>query len=208
MNYGYIRVSTQEQNLENQRKAISNFYHIDEWVEEKKSGTIDYHKRNLGELINRLTSEDTLIVTEISRLGRSLMMIYEIIAQLTKKNCRVIAIKNNFDFNPNGSNQITSQVLIFAFGISAQIERDLISERTKQGLEVAKQRGKLIGRQKGEKVYNVKLRQYQNELIEKRKTQSINSLAKEYHVTWSTMNNFFKKFIKMKKHKPIKREIR
>ena len=79
MIYGYIRVSTEEQNLENQKKAISEQFDIDEWIEEKKSGTIDYHKRSLGNLLEKLKEKDILIITELSRLGRSISMIFDIV---------------------------------------------------------------------------------------------------------------------------------
>lgn len=205
MIYGYIRVSTEEQNLENQKKAISEKYEIDEWVEEKVSGTVDYTKRNLGELIDRLENGDTLIITELSRLGRSISMIFDIISMLKKRNVRCVAIKNNFDMNPNDSNDIITSVIIFAFGLSAQIERQLISERTKQGLAVARAKGKRIGRQKGEAVYYVKLRKYQADIMNKAdKGQSINSLAKEYNVRWETMRNFIVRFSKMKKPRPLR----
>ena len=196
MNYGYIRVSTEEQNLENQKKAISELYHIDQWIEEKKSGTIAYQKRNLGKLMNILTENDTLIVTEISRLGRSLVMIFDIISKLSEKGVRVIGIKNDFDLNPRNKNQIVSQVLLFAFGLSAQIERDLISERTKLGLDVARSKGKRIGRIKGEKIYNVKLRPYEKDIIKKyKKGISVNAISVEYGVSWLTVKNFLTKYV-------------
>jgi DNA invertase Pin-like site-specific DNA recombinase len=199
MNYAYIRVSTEEQNLENQKLAIKEKYKIRKWVYEKRSGTVDFRNRKLGELMKVLHKGDTLVVTELSRLGRSLRMISKIMNELTEKGVRIIAIKNNFDFNPTDKNDIISQVLIFAFGLSAQIERDLISERTKLGLEVARKNGKKIGRQKGEIVYNVKLRQYQRQIIRKfHKGQSINSLRKEYKVNWITMKNFIYIYSKMK----------
>ena len=204
MFYGYIRVSTQEQNLENQKRAISEKYKIKKWIEEKKSGTVDFHKRNLGKLINQLNEGDVLVVTEISRLGRSLNMIFEIIKELQNKQVRVIAIKNNFDLNPQKKNDITSQVLMFAFGLSAQIERDLISERTKQGLIVAKSKGKVIGRRKGEMIYNVKLRKYQREIMRDYKGgMSINAIAIKYHVTWVTAKRFITIYAKMKKPAPL-----
>jgi DNA invertase Pin-like site-specific DNA recombinase len=191
MNYAYLRVSTEEQNLENQKIAILEKFNIQKWIYEKKSGTIDYHKRNLGGLIKIMVKGDILVVTEISRLGRSLSMIFKLINECIEKGIRVVAIKNNFDFNPLNKSDIVSEVLLFAFGLSAEIERNLISERTKQGLEFARRNGKRIGRQKGEKVYNVKLRKYEYEIIEKYNNgRSINSLAKEYHVLWSTMKRF------------------
>lgn len=166
----------------------------------KKSGTIDYNKRNLGDLLKKMNQGDVLVVTEISRLGRSLTMVFKIMNELIDRGIRLIAIKNNFDFNPLNKNDITSEVLLFAFGLSAQIERDLISERTKQGLEVAKLKGKKIGRQKGDIIYNVKLRPYQRQIKKKVKEgRSINSLAKEYNVRWSTMKKFITYYSKMKK---------
>ena len=209
MVYGYIRVSTEEQNLENQKKAITERFEVDKWVEEKKSGTIDYRKRNLGELIKSMTEGDVLVVTELSRLGRSLTMVFNIIEQLKEKKMRCVAIKNNFDMRPADSNDIVSSVLLFAFGLSAQIERQLISERTKQGLAVARSRGKRIGRQKGEMVYNVKLRPYQDDIMTAFKNgASINSLSRKYQVKWSTMQRFIKYFSKPKKHgHPTKAEI-
>ena len=200
MTYAYIRVSTEEQNTENQKFEILKKYKIDKWYSDKKSGTLDYSKRNLGELLEQLQKGDTLVITEISRLGRSLNMIFKIMNELNEKGVRVIAIKNNYDCDPLKPNDITSSVLLFAFGLSAQLERDLISERTKQGLAVARMKGKRIGRKKGESIYNVKLRPYQNEILSKiNKGYSINSLAKEYRVKWTTIKNFIIKYSKMEK---------
>ena len=205
MIYSYIRVSTEEQNLENQKKAISEQFNIDEWIEEKKSGTVDYQKRSLGELIKKLKSGDTLVITELSRLGRSISMVFDIISELKKKKVRVIAIKNNFDLNPDNENDIVSSVLLFAFSLSAQLEREMISERTKLGLATARAKGKRIGRQVGEKVYNVKLRKYETELINAYKNgESINSLATRYGVKWITVKNFIYKYSKMKKPNPLR----
>jgi len=97
MTYGYIRVSTEEQTFDNQKIAIEAAYKIDKWVEEKRSGTLDYKKRSLGELIARLQAGDVLVITELSRLGRSLSMIFKIVNELKEKKIRLIAIKNNFD---------------------------------------------------------------------------------------------------------------
>ena len=204
MVYGYVRVSTEEQNLENQKMAILERYKVRKWIEEKKSGTIDYHKRDLGILMNQLKEGDVLITTEISRLGRSLSMIFNIISELQTKGVRVIAIKNNFDLNPQKKNDIVSQVIMFAFGLSAQIERDLISERTKQGLMIAKSNGKQIGRRKGETIYNVKLRKYEDEIMNLyNKNISINFIANKYNVTWVTAKKFIQIYSKMEKPSPL-----
>ena len=112
-------------------------------------------------------------------------MIFDIIKELQNKKVRVIAIKNNFDLNPQKKNDITAQVLMFAFGLSAQIERDLISERTKQGLIVAKSK--------------VKLRKYQRKIMRDYKSgMSINAIAIKYHVTWVTAKRFITIYAKMK----------
>ena len=191
MIYGYIRVSTEEQNLDNQKKAISERFQVDCWIEEKKSGTVDFKKRSLGGLMDQLQSGDVLVITELSRLGRSLNMIFNIINLLKDKNVRCVAIKNNFDMNPADKNDIVVSVLMFAFGLSAQIERELISERTKQGLAVARAHGKRIGRQKGEKPRNFKLTPYKSRIYNSiQEGRSVYSLAKEYGVRWLTMKNF------------------
>ncbi|MBR5965728.1 MAG: recombinase family protein [Treponema sp.] len=204
MIYGYIRVSTKEQNCENQRRIITDKFMVDEWVEEKKSGMIDFSKRSLGGLVERLKEGDILAITELSRLGRSLSMIFEIMSLLKKKNIRCVAIKNNFDLNPMNKNDIISSVLMFAFGLSAQIERELISERTKAGLVVARANGKRIGRQKGKKIYYVKLRKHEKEFMDLyRNGASINFLAQKYHVQWTTAKRFITKYSKMKHPKPL-----
>lgn len=204
MTYGYIRVSTVEQNLENQKKAIAERFAVDEWVEEKRSGTVDYSKRSLGALVEKTREGDVLVVTELSRLGRSLAMIFDIVSALKKKGVRCVAIKNNFDLDPSNASDIAASVLMFAFGLSAQIERELISERTKQGLAVARANGKRIGRQKGDKVYFVKLRKYESELMGLyRKGASVNFLARKYNVRWATAKAFVTKYSKMKRPKPL-----
>ena len=204
MIYAYVRVSTEQQDYQNQVTAIEAKYTVDEWVEEKQSGTVDYKKRDLGELINRMSAGDILVVTELSRLGRSLSMIYKIISELKDKKIRCIAIKNSFDMNPNNPNDIVSEVLIFAFGLSAQIERQLISERSKSGIMAARAKGKQIGKRKGDIPYYVKLRPYQNEIIEKRQNgKSILGLSKEYKVTWKTMQDFLNVRIYQKPPKPL-----
>ena len=195
MNYAYIRVSTENQTTENQKLNIKEYCKYRritkvKFISEKVSGTKNYEKRELGKLIEILNSGDILIVTELSRLGRSITMIFEILNILLKKNVKVYAIKENYELGDN----VQSQVLAFAFSLSAQIERTLISERTKMGLERARKQGKQIGSIKGVKHKNYKLDKKKN-LIKKRirEKQSINSLAKELHVMNITLVNFLKR---------------
>lgn len=152
MTYGYIRVSTDKQTVENQRYEIQKFcksrgLSIDRWVEETASGTKAYSTRSLGRIIKNLTGNDTLICSELSRLGRSLFMIMEILSLCLSKGCKVLTVKDNYNLGDN----IESKVLAFAFGLSAEIERTLISQRTKEALQRIKKEGKCLGRPKGSK---------------------------------------------------------
>lgn len=150
--YGYIRVSTEKQTVENQRFEINNFckrehIKIDQWFEETISGTKPIEKRDLGKLLNKLHSDDTIICAEISRLGRKLLMIMDVLSACMKRGVRLWTIKESYRLG----NDIQSQVLAFAFGLSAEIERNLISQRTKEALHRIKAEGKTLGRPKGRK---------------------------------------------------------
>lgn len=158
MIYGYIRVSTDKQTVENQRFEINSYctrksIAIEQWIEETISGTKDYEKRKLGKLISKLSEGDVLICSELSRLGRSLFMIMDILNHCMRIGCKVISIKDNYELGDD----IQSKVLAFAFGLSAEIERNLISQRTKEALKRKKDEGVALGRPKGRKSSMVKL---------------------------------------------------
>jgi Site-specific recombinases, DNA invertase Pin homologs len=152
MIYGYIRVSSDKQTVENQRFEIGNFCEreeldIDGWIEETISGTKAYTKRELGKLLKKVQKDDLIICAELSRLGRNLFMIMEILNLCMTKECRVWTIKDNYRLGED----IQSKVLAFAFGLSAEIERNLISQRTKEALARKKAEGIVLGRPKGRK---------------------------------------------------------
>ncbi len=152
MIYGYIRVSSDKQTVENQRFEINNFCEhnqlvIDGWIEETISGTKSYNKRELGKLLKRVQKDDLIICAELSRLGRNLFMIMEILNICMSKECRVWTIKDNYRLGED----IQSKVLAFAFGLSAEIERNLISQRTKEALARKKAEGVILGRPIGRK---------------------------------------------------------
>lgn len=152
MVYGYIRVSSDKQTVENQRFEVTNFCErnnltIDGWIEETISGTKSYSKRALGTLLRRVNKDDLIICTELSRLGRNLFMIMEILNICMSKECRVWTIKDNYRLGED----IQSKVLAFAFGLSAEIERNLISQRTKEALARLKAEGRHIGRKEGKR---------------------------------------------------------
>ena len=152
MIYGYIRVSSDKQTVENQRFEINNFCKkeklvINDWIEETISGTKNYTKRQLGNLLKKVHKDDIIICSELSRLGRNLFMIMEILNICMTKECRVWTIKDNYRLGDD----IQSKVLAFAFGLSAEIERNLISQRTKEALARKKAEGIVLGRPKGRK---------------------------------------------------------
>lgn len=152
MTYGYIRVSSDKQTVENQRFEIKNFckrnnMKVDGWIEETISGTKNYSKRRLGVLLKKVTKGDMIICSELSRLGRSLFMIMDILNICMNKECQVWTIKDNYRLGDD----ISSKVLAFAFGLSAEIERNLISQRTREALARKKAEGVVLGRPKGRK---------------------------------------------------------
>lgn len=161
MVYGYIRVSSDKQTVENQRFEINGFcrrenLHIDGWIEETISGTKNYSKRALGKLLQKVRKDDLIICAELSRLGRNLFMIMEILNLCMSKECRVWTIKDNYRLGED----IQSKVLAFAFGLSAEIERNLISQRTKEALARKRAEGVTLGRPKGRKTAECRYKLY------------------------------------------------
>ena len=193
--YGYIRVSTEKQTVKNQKMAIRAYcrqrrLHNIEWVAETISGTKKPEKRKLGGLLASVQQDDMIIVTELSRLGRSMIMILDVLQLLLEKHVRVIAIKEGYELGDN----IQSKVLAFAFGLSAEVERQLLSERTKLGLARARKQGKRLGRMKGQKPKRYKLTgkgAYIRRELEAGRTKA--SLARELGVTWSTLQRHLRR---------------
>lgn len=194
MVYGYIRVSSDRQTVENQRFEIQHFcmnekITIDGWIEETISGTKNYTKRELGKLLKKVQKEDIIICSELSRLGRNLFMIMEILNLCMNKECRVWTIKDNYRLGDD----IQSKVLAFAFGLSAEIERNLISQRTKEALARKKAEGITLGRPKGSRSSHVKLSGKENtiaELLEQGISQS--QIARIFKVNRMTVSKFIK----------------
>ena len=151
--YAYIRVSTEMQTLDNQRFEILRYCKkrnigIDGWVSESVSGTIAIEKRGLGGLIERMEKGDLLICTELSRLGRNMLMVMSILNVCSAKGIAIHTIKDNFDLSDN----INSKIIAFAFALAAEIERNLISQRTKEALAVRRAEGIRLGRPPGRSV--------------------------------------------------------
>lgn len=150
MTYGYVRVSTDRQTVENQRFEIARFaarsgVTVDGWIEETVSGTVGWSRRGLGRLLERVREGDLIVCAEISRLGRSLFMIMDILNFCMNRGCRVWTVKDGYRLGDD----IQSKVLAFAFGLSAEIERDLVSQRTREALARRKAEGATLGRPAG-----------------------------------------------------------
>ena len=144
---GYIRVSSNKQTVDHQHFEIEQFAKenhitVDKWVQETISSRKPLNERKFGKLLNKLRSSDILIACEISRLGRSLLEVMRILESCLNKNCQVWTIKENYRLGDN----IQSKVMAFAFGLSAEIERNLISQRTKASLDNIRATGKKLGR--------------------------------------------------------------
>ncbi|MCD7795620.1 MAG: recombinase family protein [Alistipes sp.] len=147
---GYLRVSTGRQNPANQQDEIRRFaesrsIRIDSWVTEVISGKTREKDRKLGRLLKRMKPGDTLIVTEISRLSRTLTDIMAIMGKCLNRGINLYTTKERYEFD----NSINSKVLAFAFGLVAEIERNLISMRTREALALRKAEGQVLGRRKG-----------------------------------------------------------
>lgn len=192
MTYGYIRVSTDRQTVENQRFEIVEFakrnsLNIDSWIEETVSGTIRPENRELGRLLDSIQKDDLIICSELSRLGRSLFMIMSILNKLMEKGARVWTIKDGYRLGDD----IQSKVLAFAFGLSAEIERNLISQRTKEALERKKAEGQKLGRPKGSLGSGSKLDGAElGATIMLMQGISVNRMAKLYGVHRNTVKKF------------------
>lgn len=158
MVYGYIRVSTDKQTVENQRYEINRFCDrnilvVERWVEETISGMKSIQDRELGRLLKTMKRDDILVCSELSRLGRNLLMIMGVLNECMDRNIQVWTIKDNYRLG----NDINCKVLAFAFGLSAEIERNLISQRTKEALIRKRAEGVVLGRPKGSKSKTKKL---------------------------------------------------
>ena len=194
MIYGYIRVSTDKQTVNNQRYEINQFcvknrLSVNKWIEEVISGTKKVEERKLGKLIKKMKKDDILICSELSRLGRNLLMIMGVLNECMNRNIQVWTIKDNYRLG----NDINSKVLAFAFGLSSEIERNLISQRTKEALARKRAEGAVLGRPKGSKSKLKKLSGKESEIqILLHKNISKSAIARILKVHRLTVIGFIK----------------
>lgn len=195
MNYGYIRVSTDKQTVENQRFEVEKFceakkIHIDHWIEETESGATPVEKRKLGAQMKKLQKGDVLICTELSRLGRSLFMVIILLDECLKKGVEVWTTKEGYQLGDN----MNSKAMAFAFGLAAEIERNLISQRTKEALAARRAAGVVLGRQEGSKNKKYKLDVHKDYIIKKlSEGKSSYYIAKHIHAKYSTVVDYIKR---------------
>lgn len=194
MIYGYIRTSTDKQNNENQHFEIEQFAQsnnitIDKWVEETISSRKSLDERKLGKLLKKIKQDDIIIASELSRLGRNLLQVMSILHHCMNIGCQVWTIKDNYKLGTD----IQSKVLAFAFGLSAEIERSMISQRTKRCLDRLRAEGKHIGRKKGSKNKNTKL-SGKDDLIKTLLSQHVakTQIARMLKVDYTTLYRFMK----------------
>jgi len=189
----YLRISTGRQDLDAQRFAILDYAQrhglvIDKFVESQSSSRRTVGERGLRAVLDQLHAGDTLVVSELSRLGRSVGQIIQLLDQLLKQHVTLIAIKENLEFRETPD--IQTKVMVTLFGLFAEIERDLISERTKEGLAAARAKGKQLGRPKGA-LGTPKLAGREPEIQDLlAKTVSKASIAKILGVSRSTLHYF------------------
>ncbi len=189
----YLRVSTTDQDLKKNRYDIlqlANEKGLGQvaWVEETVSGRVSWKKRRIADILDQLQAGDHLIVSELSRLGRSMLECMEILSIASQKGIHLYAVKGNWRLD----NSIQSKIVAMAFSMAAEIERDLISQRTKEALAARKKTGITLGRPKG--VGKSKLDVYRPEieaLLANGSTQTF--IAKRYETTGANLSRWLKK---------------
>jgi DNA invertase Pin-like site-specific DNA recombinase len=189
----YLRVSTADQDLEKDKDAIlrlandKNLGRVD-FVQEKVSGKISWKQRKICNIVAELAKGDSLIVSELSRLGRSMLEIMEILSVLKDKEVQVYAVKGNWSL----SGSIESKIIGMVFAIAAEIERELISQRTKEALRIRKDQGIKLGRPKG--TGKSKLDQFKDEIIALLENGSTKAfVAHKYSTTPANLYNWLKR---------------
>ena len=193
MIYGYIRVSTDHQHTANQRHEIELFtakndMKIDKWVEEIISSRKPLHERRLGKVLKKLKKGDILIATELSRLGRNLLEVMGILQECLEKDCQIWTLKENYRLGAD----IQSKVLAFAFSLASEIERQLISERTKISLQRLKDEGRHLGRPYGTS-YQKLQKQHDRlmNLLDKGLTKA--EIARSLGCSWLTVHRYMQR---------------
>lgn len=190
--FAYLRVSTIDQDLEKNKFEILQLANEKglgqvEWIEETVSGRVSWRKRQIANILDTAQTGDNIIVSELSRLGRSMLECMEILSIASQKGIHIYAVKGNWRLD----NSIQSKIIAMAFSMAAEIERDLISQRTKEALAARKKMGLKLGRPRG--VGKSKLDQHHPEieaLLANGSTQKF--IAKRYNTTEANLSRWMK----------------
>lgn len=197
---GYIRISKESSDVANQRYEINR--HLAntpplstspiQWTEEVVSGKVNAENRELGKLVESLQTGDTLIVADVSRLGRKTLDVMGVCAEVMKRKARLVVVKNNWELKDD----IQSSALLFAFSMAAQIEREMISARTKAAIDAQKAAGTFRGgRPRG--TTSSKLNAHEKEIIQLLELGVTKSrIAQHFDATPPTVRAFLKKYAK------------
>ena len=193
MIYGYTRVSTELQNTENQKHEIQTFaklqkIKVDKWVDEVISSRKSLKERQLSKLLKHLKKWDILIASELSRLGRNLLEVMGILQSCLEKDCQIWTLKENYKLGAD----IQSKVLAFTFSLAAEIERQLISQRTKESLKRIKDEGKHLGRPHGFSYKKLDSKKDKiKELLNKQVSKA--EIARLLNCSWLTLHRYIQK---------------
>ncbi len=196
MVYAYIRVSTEMQNYASQEYEIQKFCEtqhitVNKWISESVSGTIRVEKRILGKTIGRMKSGDLLVCTEISRLGRNMLMVMSILNLCVNRGIAIRTIKDNF----NLSDSLNSKIIAFTFALASEIERNLISQRTKEALAVKRLKGVRLGRPPGSSRKRDTVYANMPKIIEALASgTSLTRLARKYDVHRNTLHKYLEDY--------------
>ena len=188
----YLRISTGGQELNNQRLAILDYAHrnqlqVDKFLETQASSRKTIKERGIDGLFSEVEPGDLILISELSRLGRSVGQIIQLVDEIIKRQVRLIAIKENIQLD--GKQDIQSKMMVTMFGLFAEIERDLISERTKEGLIAARAKGTVLGRPKGNGKSRLDGKETEITMLMGKKVPKA-SIAKIMGVSRATLLNF------------------
>jgi DNA invertase Pin-like site-specific DNA recombinase len=188
----YLRVSTEEQDTEKDKDSILRLANEKklgnvEFVEEKISGKVSWKNRKINDIISVLENNDNLIVTEISRIGRSILDVMDLMKTCKEKHINIFSVKEKWELNDT----MQSKVFATVFAMVAEIERDLISQRTKEALKMRKEKGVILGRPKGS--FNSILDKHKESIVELLSLGlSVSKIAKLCNVSNTNLHNYIK----------------
>ncbi len=200
----YIRVSTEMQSYEGQRYEIERWAQahgicVDRWEQEKVSGTMKVEKRTLGRILKKMKKGDMLLVSELSRLGRNMLIVMSVLNVCSQKGVEIHSIKDNFEL----SDSLNSRIIAFAFSLAAEIERNLISQRTREALAARKMAGVKLGRPAGKSRKQAEFDEKYAEIMNRLEAgATLSSVSKWLKIHPNTLSRYLKNKQSVQKNEP------